>query len=244
MLKFKDSKILITGSTGGIGQKIAEGFDNLGATLCLSGTSEEKLQNFSKTLSGKNFILPCDLKNTTEVEGLVNKATELMGGIDILVCNAGITKDNIFLRMKNEEFEDVINVNLKSSFILTRNALKKMIKNRFGRIINISSVVGYSGNPGQANYVASKAGLVGMTKSVAIEVATRNITINCIAPGFIKSPMTDALNEKQKEDILKKIPTGKMGSAEDIAHGVMFLASKEASYITGQTLHINGGMLM
>jgi 3-oxoacyl-[acyl-carrier protein] reductase len=244
MLKFKDSKVLITGATGGIGQKIAEEFAKEGSIICLSATNEEKLQNFSKTLPGEQFILPCNLKNTEEVESLVEKATDLMGGIDILICNAGITKDNIFLRMKNEEFADVIDINLKSSFILSRNAVKKMIKNRFGRIINISSVVGFSGNPGQANYVASKAGLVGMTKSIAIETASRNITANCVAPGFIESPMTDVLNDKQKEAILGKIPVGKMGCADDIAHGVLFLASKDASYITGQTLHINGGMMM
>lgn len=244
MSKFKNSKVLITGATGGIGQKIAEGFNKEGAILCLSGTNKEKLEKFSKTLNGQNFILPCNLKNTVEVEDLVDQAVKLMDGIDILICNAGITKDNIFLRMKNEEFEDVIDVNLKSSFILNRNAAKKMLKNRFGRIINIASVVGFSGNPGQANYVASKAGLVGMTKSIAIETASRNITANCVSPGFIESPMTEVLNDQQQKTILEKIPSRKMGLAEDIAHGVMFLASKEASYVNGHTLHINGGMLM
>jgi len=175
---------------------------------------------------------------------LFEKAEELVGQIDILVCNAGITKDNLILRMKDEDFDQVIDVNLKSTFILNRNAIKKMMRRKYGRIINVSSIVGVTGNPGQCNYVASKAGMIGMSKSMAQEIATRGITINCVAPGFIKSPMTDVLNEQQMAVILAKIPAGKIGDASDIANGVAFLASEEASYITGQTLHINGGMLM
>jgi 3-oxoacyl-[acyl-carrier protein] reductase len=185
------------------------------------------------------------LSDFAQVEALFDRAEELAGGqIDILVCNAGITKDNLILRMKNEDFDSVIDVNLKSTFILNRNAIKKMMRRKWGRVINIASVVGVTGNPGQCNYVASKAGMIGMSKSMAAEVASRGITVNCVAPGFIESPMTEALNDTQKEAILNKIPAGKMGGANDIANGVAFLASDEAAYITGTTLHINGGMFM
>ncbi len=245
MFNLSNKNALITGATGGIGAAIAKTLAKQGANLVLSGTREEKLIELQKEISENCKILPCNLSNVNDVEALFDKAEELAGGqIDILVCNAGITKDNLLLRMKNEDFEQVLDVNLKSTFILNRNAIKKMMKRRWGRIINIASVVGVTGNPGQANYVASKAGMIGMSKSMAQEIASRGITINCVAPGFIESPMTEALNEQQKQAILTKIPVGKMGSAQDIANGVAFLASEEASYITGNTLHINGGMFM
>ncbi len=188
--------------------------------------------------------MPCNLSDVAQVEALIDKADQAMGGIDILVCNAGITKDNLALRIKDADWDEVLNINLKSTFILNREAIKKMLRKKYGRIINLASVVACTGNPGQANYVASKAGMIGMSKSFAKEVASRNITINCVAPGFITSPMTDILTDAQKQNIINSIPSGKMGSADDIAHGVAFLASDEAGYITGQTLHINGGMFM
>lgn len=244
MFNLQGKKALVTGATGGIGGAIAKQLSDAGATVVLSGTKEEKLKELSSTLKGENFILPCNLSNFEEVEALFDKAEALAGQIDILVCNAGITKDGLAIRMKNEDWDDVLNVNLKSTFILNRNAIKKMMRRKYGRIINISSIVGVSGNPGQANYVASKAGMIGMSKSFALEVASRGITINCIAPGFIASHMTDVLTDAQKQGILASIPKGEMGTPENIASGAVFLASDEASYITGQTLHINGGMLM
>jgi len=244
MFNLKGKKVLITGATGGIGRAIAEAFSKNGAIVGLSGTKEEKLQDLAGKIGGETYIFPCDLSNSEQVEALVEKAEEVMGQVDVLVCNAGVTKDNLILRMKNEDFDDVINVNLRSTFLLNRAAIKKMIRRKNGRIINIASVVAVSGNPGQSNYVASKAGMIGMSKSLAIEVASRGITVNSIAPGFIQTAMTDVLTDAQKEGILKAIPAGKMGSPEDIASGVLFLASDEASYINGQTLHINGAMLM
>ncbi len=244
MFNLQGKKALITGATGGIGGEIAKLFSAAGATITISGTKEEKLKILAAEIKGECHILPCNLNSTEEVETLIENAEAAMGQVDILVCNAGITKDGLALRMKNEDWDDVLNINLKSTFILNRNAIKKMIRRKWGRIINISSIVGVSGNPGQANYVASKAGMIGMSKSFALEVASRGITINCIAPGFIASNMTEALTEAQKQGILSSIPSGKMGSPADIASGAVFLASQEASYITGQTLHINGGMLM
>jgi 3-oxoacyl-[acyl-carrier protein] reductase len=246
MFKLKGKNALITGATGGIGAEIAKKLVLQGANVVISGTREERLLELQKEIGeDKCKYLTCNLSDSKEVDGLFEKAEELVGGaIDILVCNAGITKDNLALRIKDEDFDDVINVNLKSTFILNRNAIKKMIRRKYGRIINIASVVGFTGNPGQANYVASKAGMVGMTKSFAQEVASRGITINCVAPGFIQTAMTDVLNEQQKSGILSSIPMQKMGTPEDIACGVAFLASNEAGYLTGQTLHINGGMLM
>ena len=244
MFNFTNKKVLITGATGGIGSAIAKHFIDAGAIVGLSGTKEEKLKELAANLGGKTFIFPCNLNHLEEVEALFDNAETAMGEIDILVCNAGITKDNLILRMKNEDWDEVLNINLKSTFILNRSAIKKMIRRKNGRIINIASVVAVKGNPGQANYVASKAGMIGMSKSMALEVASRGVTINCIAPGFIASNMTDALNDTQKQAILGAIPAGKMGSPSDIASGVAYLASDEASYVTGQTLHINGGMLM
>ncbi len=246
MFKLTSKNALVTGATGGIGAAIAQSLVKQGANVVISGTKEERLKELQAQIGeDKCKILPCNLSDFEQVEALFEKAEELIGGgIDILVCNAGITKDNLALRIKNEDFDDVINVNLKSTFILNRNAIKKMIRRKYGRIINIASVVGFTGNAGQANYVASKAGMVGMSKSFAQEVASRSITINCVAPGFIETPMTDILNDAQKQGILSSIPMQKMGLAQDIANGVVYLASQEAGYVTGQTLHINGGMLM
>jgi len=246
MFKLNGKTALVTGASGGIGCAIAKKFVEQGAKVIISGTREERLKELQKEIGEEKCqYLTCNLSDTEEVESLFEKAEELAGGgIDILVCNAGITKDNLALRIKNEDFDEVLNVNLRSTFILNRNAIKKMIRRKYGRIINIASVVGFTGNPGQANYVASKAGMVGMSKSFAQEIASRGITINCVAPGFIQSAMTDILNDQQKQGILSSIPMQKMGDPNDIASGVVFLASSEASYVTGQTLHINGGMLM
>lgn len=244
MLNFKDKKVLVTGATGGIGGAIAKKFSEQGAVVGISGRNEEKLKKLASELSGKSHQFKCDLSKETEVEELFDKADAEMDGVDVLVCNAGITKDTLAMRMKNEDFDVVLNVNLRSTFILNRNAIKKMMRRRYGRIINISSIVGVMGNPGQANYVASKAGMIGMSKAIAKEVASRNITINCIAPGFITTPMTEILTDDQKSRMVANIPAGRMGLPDDIANGTLFLASEEASYITGQTLHVNGGMLM
>ncbi len=244
MFNLQGKRALITGATGGIGGEIAKSLSASGAVITISGTREEKLKDLAVEIQGECHILPCNLSSVEEVETLIDKAEGLMGQIDILVCNAGITKDGLALRMKNEDWDEVLNINLKSTFILNRNAIKKMIRRKWGRIINISSIVGVSGNPGQANYVASKAGMIGMSKSFALEVASRGITINCIAPGFIATNMTEALTDAQKQNILSSIPAGKMGLPADIAASTVFLASEEANYITGQTIHINGGMLM
>ena len=247
MLDFSGQKILITGATGGIGEATAKLFAKQGATIGLCGRNKDKLNsifNELKNFGTKSEIFECDLDNANDVENLFSRADEVMDGIDVLICNAGITKDSLAMRMSMEDFDNVIRVNLKATFILNREAIKKMIKRRYGRIVNISSVVGIMGNPGQANYVASKAGIIGMSKSLAQEVASRNITVNCVAPGFIETPMTDVLSEERKNKILAAIPLGKMGSAEDVANAIVFLASKKASYITGQTIHVNGGMLM
>ena len=244
LFNLKGKKALITGASGGIGSSIAKALQEQGAIVGLSGTSQEKLQKLSEQIGGTHDIFPCNLAKAEEVDALFEKAEQQMQGIDILVCNAGITRDNLILRMKDEDFDEVLNINLKSTFILNRAAIKKMIRKKWGRIINISSVVAVSGNPGQANYVASKAGMIGMSKSIALEVANRGITINCIAPGFITTAMTDSLTDQQKENINKTIPMAKMGTPEDIAACACFLASDQANYITGQTIHVNGGMLM
>lgn len=244
MFNVKGKKVLITGATGGIGGAIAQAFSKNGAVVGLSGTREEKLKDLASQIDGETHIFPCNLSDVEQVEELFAKAEETMGQVDVLVCNAGITKDNLILRMKNEDFDDVININLRSTFLLNRAAIKKMIRRKDGRIINIASIVAVSGNPGQANYVASKAGMIGMSKSFALEVASRGVTVNSIAPGFIETAMTDVLTDAQKEGILSSIPSNKMGTPDDIASGALFLASNEAGYINGQTLHINGGMLM
>ena len=245
MLDFTGKKVLVTGATGGIGSKTSELFSKMGAIVGLCGRKiDNRMENLASSLPNKTYTFACDLANLDDVEKLFEKADTEMDGVDILVCNAGITKDSLAMRMSRDDFETVINVNLKATFLLNREAIKKMLKRRYGRIINIASVVGVMGNPGQANYVASKAGLIGMTKTMAAEVATRGITVNCVAPGFIATPMTDVLTDEQKNKILSSIPMGKMGDPEDIANAILFLSSKEASYITGQTLHVNGGMLM
>lgn len=235
---------LVTGASGGIGKGIATALHAQGATVVLSGRREEALNQVAGELGTRTHILVCDLADKEQVATLFGKAEELAGQVDILVCNAGITKDNLALRMKDEEWQSVIDTNLTATFTLNTTAIKKMMKRRWGRIINITSVVGTTGNPGQANYAASKAGMAGMSKSLAAEVASRGITINCIAPGFIKTAMTDALNDNQKEKITSTIPNGTFGLPEDIAAAASYLASNEAGYITGQTLHVNGGMLM
>jgi 3-oxoacyl-[acyl-carrier protein] reductase len=235
---------LVTGASGGLGSSIAKALSAQGARLALSGSNAAKLEAFARELGGDYVTLVCDLSNAEQVDQLVPRAVEALGQIDILINNAGITRDNLAMRMKDEEFQSVITVNLEAAFRLMRAAMKPMMRARFGRIISITSVVGVTGNPGQANYVASKAGLIGMSKSFAQEVASRGITVNCVAPGFMTSAMTDALNEQQKAGILSRIPAGAMGDGDDIGAAVVYLASKEAGYVTGQTLHVNGGMAM
>ena len=235
---------LVTGASGGLGSAIANALNAQGARLAVSGSNVDKLNAFADSLSGDHVALPCDLSDGAAVDALVPRAVEALGKLDILVNNAGIPRDNLTMRMKDEEFAQVLQVNLEAAFRLMRAATKPMMKARFGRIISVTSVVGVTGNPGQANYVASKAGLIGMSKAIAQEVASRGITVNCIAPGFMTSAMTDALNDAQRAGILSKIPAGAMGTGEDIGAGVVYLASREAGYVTGQTLHVNGGMAM
>lgn len=235
---------LVTGASGGIGGEIVKALHAAGATVALSGTRKEKLEACASELGDRYHIIPCNLSDEAEVEGLVAKAAEAMGSVDILVNNAGITRDGLAMRMKNEDWQQVLDVNLSATFKLTRAALRGMMKSRFGRIINISSIVGVTGNPGQANYCAAKAGVIGMSKSIAQEVANRGVTVNCVAPGFIATPMTDALTEEQKERINTQIPAARMGESHEIAAAVLYLASVEAAYVTGQTLHVNGGMAM
>ena len=244
MFELNGLTALVTGSTGGLGGAMARALHAQGATVALSGTRREALEALAAELGERVHVLPCNLAEKAEVEALVPAAESAMGQLDILVNNAGVTKDGLFMRMKDEDWDAVLAINLTSAFRLSRAALKGMMKRRFGRIIGITSVVGVTGNPGQGNYAASKAGMIGMSKSLAAEVATRNITVNCIAPGFIASPMTDGLNDKQKEAILGTIPAAKLGSGEDIAAALIYLASREAGYVTGQTLHVNGGMAM
>lgn len=244
MFSLSGKKALITGATGGIGGAIAKALAEAGAQVAVSGRNQEKLDAFAATLGNGALGVACDVSQLDTVEGLITSAEEKLGGLDILVCNAGVTKDMLAMRMKDEDWQQVIDVNLTASFRLARGAIKGMMKRRSGRIIFVTSVVGWSGNPGQSNYCASKAGLTGMSKSLAQEVASRGITINCIAPGFIATPMTDVLNDDQKGRITQNIPQARMGSPEDIAAGAVYLASDEAAYMTGQTLHINGGLLM
>ena len=235
---------LVTGASGGIGGAIARALHGQGATVALSGTRTDALQTLASELGDRAHVTPCDLSDAKAVEALVATAQEAMGGLDILVNNAGLTRDGLAMRMKDEDWQSVLDVNLSAGFRLSRAALKTMMRQRWGRIIGITSVVGVTGNPGQANYAASKAGMIAMTKSIAAEVAGRGITLNCVAPGFITSPMTDALNDKQKAAIIERVPAGRIGAPEDIGAGVVYLASDEAAYVTGQTLHINGGMAM
>ncbi len=235
---------LVTGASGGLGEAIAVALHAQGASVALSGTRREKLDEVAAKLGERTHVLPCNLRDREQVANLVAQAEAALGHLDILVNNAGVTRDNLFMRMKDDEWDDVIAINLTSAFILCRAALRNMMRRRSGRIINIASISGVVGNPGQGNYAASKAGLVGMTKSLAREVASRGITANCIAPGFIETPMTHGLNEKQTEAIAGAIPAGTFGKPEDIAAAAVYLASDEARYITGETLHINGGMAM
>ena len=235
---------LVTGASGGIGWGIAEALHAQGAKVAISGTRVERLDELAAKLGSRVFVLPCDLRDRPAVVKLGEESETALGPVDILVNNAGITHDNLFMRMKDEEWDDVILVNLTSVFVLTRGVLRGMMRRRYGRIVNIASISGVLGNPGQPNYAASKAGLVGMTKSLAREVSSRGITANAIAPGFISTPMTDALTPKQIEGIAAAIPARKFGKPEDIAAAVVFLASGEAGYITGETMHVNGGMVM
>ena len=235
---------LVTGASGGIGGDIARRLHAAGAAVGLSGTREAPLEALAAELGERAHVLPANLSNAESVEALPKAAAAAMGSVDILINNAGVTRDNLFMRMSDEEWATVININLTSSMRLMRGVMRGMMKARWGRIINITSVVGVTGNPGQANYCASKAGMIGMTKSIAQEVASRGVTANCVAPGFIATPMTDALNDKQREGILGAIPAGRMGSGDEIASAALYLASHEAAYVTGQTLHVNGGMAM
>ncbi|MBB3475512.1 3-oxoacyl-[acyl-carrier-protein] reductase [Sphingomonas sp. BK345] len=235
---------LVTGASGGIGSAIARGLAAQGARLALSGSNPDKLERFRDELGGDHVALACNLSDAAAVDALVPRAVEALGKLDVLVNNAGVTRDNLAMRMKDDEWDQVIRVNLEAAFRLIRAAAKPMMKARFGRVVSITSVVGQTGNPGQANYAASKAGLVGMSKALAQELASRNITVNCVAPGFIRSAMTEVLPEAQKSALLGRIPAGDLGSGEDIAAAVVYLASREAGYVTGQTLHVNGGMAM
>lgn len=243
-MDFTGKFALVTGATGGIGRAIVKKLHDAGATVILTDRSQEMLDQFAAELKERAFAFACDLGNPEDIEALVAKAEKAAGAIDIIVNNAGLTKDNLFMRMKDEDWALVLNVNLTAGFRLIRAAIRGMMKRRYGRIVSMASVVGVTGNPGQANYSASKAGMIGMTKCLAAEVASRGITANCVAPGFIKTAMTDALPEEAKEKLASGIPMGRLGLPEDVANAVAFLASDEASYITGQTLHVNGGMAM
>ncbi len=244
MFDLSGKTALVTGASGGIGRDIARALSEAGAKVALSGTREGVLEEVKATIAGEAAIVTCNLSDAEQVDGLVGRAEEAIGPLDILVANAGITRDGLLMRMKDDDWNDVLNVNLGSYFRLAKSSLRGMMKRRHGRIIGITSIVGVTGNPGQANYCASKAGMIGFTKSLAQEVASRGITANCIAPGFIKSPMTDELPEAQKEALLGQIPAGRLGQGDDIAAAALYLASDQAAYVTGQTLHVNGGMAM
>ncbi|MEJ6398026.1 3-oxoacyl-[acyl-carrier-protein] reductase [Yoonia sp. 208BN28-4] len=244
MFDLTDKNVLLTGASGGIGGAIAHALHGAGATVALSGTRVEPLEALAAELGERAHVLPCNLSDAEAVTGLPKQAADAMGSVDILVNNAGITRDNLFMRMSDEEWASVLEVNLTSTMRLCKGVIRGMMKSRWGRIVNISSVVGATGNPGQANYAASKAGMVGMSKSIAYEVASRGITVNCVAPGFITTPMTEKLTDDQKAGILGQVPAGRMGDASEIGAAVLYLASPEAAYITGTTLHVNGGMAM
>lgn len=244
MFDLKGKCALVTGATGGIGGAVAKALHAQGAHVTISGTREEKLQALASELGERVSIAACNLSNLDEVDALPKTAAEAMGGLHIVVSNAGVTRDNLMMMMKPDAWDDVLRINLTAYFRLTKASLRILTKQRYGRIIGVTSVVGVTGNAGQANYAASKAGMIGMTKSLAQEIASRNVTVNCIAPGFIATAMTDALNDQQRQAILSAIPAGIMGKPEDIANAAVYLASEEASYMTGQTLHVNGGMAM
>jgi 3-oxoacyl-[acyl-carrier protein] reductase len=244
MFGLEGKTALVTGASGGIGYEIAKTLSEQGATVIVSGTREDALKKLEKEISKNIHIELCNLSNIEDTKSLVERAASHTGKLDILVCNAGITRDNLSIRMSEQDFMEVLNINLLSSFTLSKAAIKLMMKQRWGRIVNITSVIGFTGNAGQANYAASKGGVVAMSRSLAQEVATRGITVNCVAPGFIVTPMTDQLKEEYKAELIKKIPSGRLGQPKDIASSVAFLCSEEASYITGQTLHVNGGMYM
>ena len=244
MFSLDGKNALVTGASGDIGKSIAVALHGAGAQVIISGTRLEPLEALRNELGERAHIILCDLSDKDAVQSLPSKALETLGSIDILINNAGITKDNLFMRMSDDEWNNVINVNLSATMLLCRGLLRGMMKSRWGRIVNISSVVGVTGNPGQANYAASKAGLIGMSKSLAYEVASRGITVNCIAPGFISTAMTDKLTDKQKDSIISSIPSNRMGDSKDVASAVLYLSANEASYVTGQTLHVNGGLAM
>ena len=244
MFNLEGKCALVTGASGGLGSAIAKALHGAGAKVALSGTREGPLKALAAELGEGAYVVPANLSDPESVAALPKAAIESMGAIDILVNNAGITRDNISMRLKNADWDDVMQVNLKAAFNLTQGVMRGMMKSRSGRIINITSIVGVTGNPGQVNYAASKAGMIGMSKSFAHELASRNITVNCIAPGFIESPMTEELTDEQKSSLLVNVPAGRLGKGNEVAAGVLYLASDEAEYITGQTLHINGGMAM
>ena len=244
MFNLKNKKALVTGASGGIGKEIAKVLNSHGAEVCLSGRNVDELEILKNSLKGENHLVKADLLNSKDIPMLIEETEEKMGQIDILVNNAGITKDNIFLRMSDKEWDDVMALNLTSVFKISKLAVKGMIKRRYGRIINITSVVAFTGSPGQANYSASKAGVIGMSKSLSQEVASRQITVNCIAPGYIETNMTKDLDEKRKNLILDAIPSKRLGLPSDLSSAVIFLASEESGYLTGQTIHVNGGLLM
>jgi 3-oxoacyl-[acyl-carrier protein] reductase len=244
MFELTGKTALITGATGAIGGGIARVLHAQGATVAISGTRRDVLEQLAADLGSRVHIVPCNLADAAETDALVPRSEEAMGPLDILVANAGVTKDNLFVQLRDEDWDQVIAVNLSATFRLTRAAVRGMMRRRFGRVIAITSVVGTTGNPGQANYVAAKAGITGMIKAIAQEYAKRSVTANCVAPGFIVTPMTDKLNDKQREGILARIPAGRAGAVDEVAAAVAFLASAEAGYVTGQTLHVNGGMAM
>lgn len=244
MFDLSGKTALVTGASGGIGGAIARALHAQGAAVALSGTRREALEAVAETLGDRTVVLPCSLSDAAATAALPGQVEAALGSLDILVNNAGLTRDNLAMRMKDEQWDEVLQVNLTAAFRLSRASLKGMMKRRWGRIIGITSIVGVTGNPGQANYAASKAGMIGMSKSLAAEVASRGITVNCVAPGFIETAMTDALDEKQHEKLLAAVPAGRLGTPDDIAAACVYLAAEEAAYLTGQTLHVNGGMAM